>query len=108
MGTTEGLPRLLAERQAAEYLGIAEVTLRRRRTAGQIGFIRIGRQARYTEHHLLNYLEQQTCQPASAPALLLDQRKGSTWRDANERKQCASLGTRAAGEARAAETYRMT
>lgn len=68
MGAAERLPELFTEAAAAEYLGIAEVTLRRRRAAGQIGFTRIGRAAKYTENHLLNYLEQQTCQPASASA----------------------------------------
>jgi len=68
MGAAERLPELFTEEQAADYLGVAEVTLRRRRAAGMIGFTRIGRQARYTETHLLNYLEQQTCQPASVSA----------------------------------------
>lgn len=68
MGAAERLPELFTEAAAAEYLGIAEVTLRRRRAAGQIGFTRIGRAAKYTEIHLMNYLEQQTCQPASASA----------------------------------------
>ncbi|MGE8211386.1 MAG: helix-turn-helix domain-containing protein [Stenotrophomonas rhizophila] len=68
MGAAERLPDLFTEEQAAAYLGVAEVTLRRRRAAGEIGFTRIGRQARYTETHLLNYLEQQTCQPASVSA----------------------------------------
>ncbi|QBN68199.1 DNA-binding protein [Xanthomonas oryzae pv. oryzae] len=50
------------------YLDVSEITLRRFRKRGIIGHIRIGKAIKYTEQHLLNYLEQQTCQPASASA----------------------------------------
>lgn len=68
MGAAEKLPELYAEAAAASYLGIAEITLRRIRKRRQIGHIRIGKAVKYTENHLLEYLEQQTCQPASASA----------------------------------------
>jgi len=68
MSAAEKLPALFTEAEAAEYLGVAEITLRRHRTKGQIGFIRIGKFIKYTETHLLKYLEQHTCQPASASA----------------------------------------
>ena len=68
MGAAEKLPELYTEAVAASYLGIAEITLRRIRTRNLIGHIRIGKAIRYTENHLLEYLEQQTCQPASASA----------------------------------------
>lgn len=68
MGAAEKLPELYTEAIAASYLGIAEITLRRIRTRNLIGYIRIGKAIRYTENHLLEYLEQQTCQPASASA----------------------------------------
>lgn len=68
MGAAERLPELYTEEEAAAYLGVSEITLRRRRTAGELGFMRIGRAIKYTETHLLKYLEQQTCQPASASA----------------------------------------
>lgn len=72
MDTSE-LPKLFTEAQAASYLGVAEITLRRQRAAHRIAYVRIGRQARYTEAHLLSYIEQQTYRPtlvalsASAP-----------------------------------------
>lgn len=65
MGAAEKLPELYTEAIAASYLGIAEITLRRIRTRNMIGYIRIGKAIRYTENHLLKYLEKQTCQPAS-------------------------------------------
>lgn len=68
MGAAERLPELYTEEDAAAYLGVSEITLRRRRAAGELGFMRIGRAIKYTETHLLKYLEQQTCQPASASA----------------------------------------
>ncbi|GEM_PF-2121113 len=68
MGAAEKLPELYTEAVAASYLGIAEITLRRIRARNLIGYIRIGKAIRYTETHLLEYLEQQTCQPASASA----------------------------------------
>lgn len=70
MGAAEKLPELYAEAAAASYLGIAEITLRRIRKRRQIGHIRIGKAVKYTETHLLEYLEQQTCQPASALATI--------------------------------------
>ena len=68
MSAAEKLPTLFTEEEAAEYLGVAEITLRRHRTAGKIGFIRIGKFIKYSETHLLKYLEQHTCQPVSASA----------------------------------------
>ncbi|QGW65926.1 helix-turn-helix domain-containing protein [Lysobacter soli] len=69
MSAAEKLPTLFTEEEAAAYLGVAEITLRRHRTAGKIGFIRIGKFIKYSETHLLKYLEQHTCQPASASAI---------------------------------------
>lgn len=68
MGAAEKLPELYTEGVAASHLGISEITLRRIRNRGEIGHIRIGKAVKYTEHHLLKYLEQQTCQPASVSA----------------------------------------
>lgn len=68
MGAAEKLPELYTEAVAASYLGVAAVTLRRIRKRGHIDHVRIGKAVKYTEHHLLKYLEQQTCQPASASA----------------------------------------
>ena len=68
VSAAEKLPELYTEAVAASYLGIAEITLRRIRTRNLIGHVRIGKAVRYTEIHLLQYLEQQTCQPASASA----------------------------------------
>lgn len=68
MGAAERLPELYTEAEAAAYLRVAEITLRRRRKAGMIGYTRVGRKAKYTQVHILKYLEQQTCQPASVSA----------------------------------------
>lgn len=68
MNAAERLPDLFTEAVAASYLGVAEITLRRIRKRGHIGHLRIGKAIKYTEHHILKYLEQQTCQPASALA----------------------------------------
>lgn len=68
MGAAERLPELYTEAAAASYLGISEITLRRFRVRGAIAHIRIGKAVKYTERHLLNYLEPQTCPPASALA----------------------------------------
>lgn len=70
MSAAERLPELYTEAVAASYLGISEITLRRIRTRNLIGHIRIGKAVRYTENHLLNYLERQTCQPVSALATI--------------------------------------
>ncbi|MNM48482.1 Helix-turn-helix domain protein [compost metagenome] len=68
MSAAERLPDLYTEAFAAAYLGVAEITLRRIRKRGHIGHVRVGKFIKYTEHHLLKYLEQQTCQPDSALA----------------------------------------
>ncbi|MDC6412868.1 helix-turn-helix domain-containing protein [Xylella fastidiosa] len=66
MGAAEKLPELYTEEEAARYLGVSEVTLRRFRKQKRIGYIRIAKTPKYTEYHLLKYLEQHTCLPASA------------------------------------------
>ncbi|HHW4682332.1 MAG TPA: helix-turn-helix domain-containing protein [Xylella sp.] len=65
MGAAEKLPELYTEDEAARYLGVSEVTLRRFQKQKKIGYVRIAKTPKYTEHHLLKYLEQQTCFPAS-------------------------------------------
>jgi len=69
MGAAERLPELFTEEEAAAYLDVSVVTLRRRRAAGEMGFMRMGRTIKYTEKHLLDYLEQNTCQPSFASAI---------------------------------------
>ncbi len=69
MSAAEKLPELFTEAQAAEMMGMAEVTLRRYRKQQKIAFIRLGGSGRirYTEQQLLQFLENMTC-PASALA----------------------------------------
>ena len=66
------LPRLLTEKEAAEALGVSKATLVRLRRAGRITFTRIRGRIRYTEDHLLAYIEgeTQTCREneRTAPA----------------------------------------
>ncbi|WP_430539683.1 helix-turn-helix domain-containing protein [Luteimonas terrae] len=54
------LPRLLSEAEAAAYLEISEITIKRIRARGEIAHVRIGRKTRYTEQHLLEYLTAQS------------------------------------------------
>lgn len=54
------LPNLLSEADAAEYLGVATSTLRRWRSAGKISHVIIGNSVKYTDHHLLGFLETHT------------------------------------------------
>jgi excisionase family DNA binding protein len=54
-----GLPRLLSESEAAEYLGVTELTLYRWRKRGLIACIMVGKSPRYTEQHIADYLVAQ-------------------------------------------------
>jgi excisionase family DNA binding protein len=65
--TISTLPKLYTEAEAAEYLRLAERTLQRKRRCRQIGFIMIGRRAKYKEQHLLDYLESQECKAPPKP-----------------------------------------
>ena len=59
--TIATLPKLYTEDEAAEYLGIKSDTLARIRRAGRIAhIITAGRRVRYTEPHILAYLEEQS------------------------------------------------
>ena len=51
------LPRLLTEAEAAQALGVSVDTLRRERKAGKIRHTVIRGRIRYTENHLLEYIE---------------------------------------------------
>ena len=55
--------RIYKEPELAEILNISSMTLKRIRYAGEISFLRIGTQVRYTESHLESYLEK--CQRKS-------------------------------------------
>ena len=59
------ISNVVGEREAAEYLGLARITLRMQRTRGaktgsvpKIPFIRMGRAIRYRIKDLEEYLEQ--------------------------------------------------
>jgi len=60
-------PQLMSEQAAAERLDVHPATLVRWRKRGLIGFIQHGRQVRYTEQHLLDYLTQQEVRPCRDP-----------------------------------------
>ncbi|WP_448098140.1 helix-turn-helix domain-containing protein [Luteibacter yeojuensis] len=51
------LPHLYSEAEAAEYLGITELTLYRWRKAGKIACMMVGKSPRYSEQHILDYLK---------------------------------------------------
>jgi excisionase family DNA binding protein len=51
------LPRLLTEGEAADALGVSVDTVRRERKADKIRHTVIGGRVRYTENHLVAYIE---------------------------------------------------
>lgn len=53
-------PKLLTTKQAAAYLGVAEITLRRWRSEGNVRlpFVRIGGRVRYSRAALEKYVEK--------------------------------------------------
>jgi excisionase family DNA binding protein len=68
MGAAERLPHLYAEAEAAEYLGVTELTLYRWRKAGKIACIMVGKSPRYTDQHITEYLKARECNASnSAP-----------------------------------------
>jgi len=56
MEATESYPNLLSEKQAAERLGVARITLLRAREAGRIRFFRIGTRVLYSAEQLTEFL----------------------------------------------------
>jgi excisionase family DNA binding protein len=58
MEATESYPNLLSEKQAAERLGVARITLLRAREAGRIRFFRIGTRVLYCAEQLTEFLER--------------------------------------------------
>ena len=68
MGAAERLPHLYSEAEAAEYLGVTELTLYRWRKRGTIACIMVGKSPRYTDQHITDYLKARECQASnSAP-----------------------------------------
>lgn len=63
------LPALLTEAEAAEYLGVTELTLYRWRKAGKISCYTASKSPRYSEQHILDYLKahEVPVMPASGP-----------------------------------------
>src|SRR5438132_773205 len=57
MEATQSYPNLLSEKQAAERLGVARITLLRAREAGRIRFFRIGTRVLYCTEQLTEFLE---------------------------------------------------
>ena len=49
--------RLKSERGAADFLGLTYGAMQRLRNAGEFPFVLIGRQHKYDEHDLLDWLE---------------------------------------------------
>src|SRR5438309_1781404 len=64
MESTESYPNLLSEKQAAERLGVARITLLRAREAGRIRFFRIGTRVLYNQEQLNDFLT--TCERKGA------------------------------------------
>lgn len=58
-------PRLLTVQQAAEYLGVSPVTVRRRITSGTLAVVRDGGIIRVSERALVDYVAAHT-RPAAA------------------------------------------
>lgn len=53
------IPALLTEREVADVFGVSVDTIRRLRRAGKISHTSIGGRIRYTEEHVLAYLERE-------------------------------------------------
>jgi excisionase family DNA binding protein len=66
MGAAERLPHLYTEAEAAEYLGVNELTLYRWRRRGQIACMMVGKSPRYTDQHITDYLKARECQVSSS------------------------------------------
>lgn len=76
-----GLPRLLSESEAAEYLGVTELTLYRWRKRGLIACIMVGKSPRYTEQNVLDYLADR-----EVPAVPIAESKSKPVRRGSSRK----------------------
>jgi len=63
------MPRLMTTEQAAEFLQLAPYTLRRKARDGQVPVMRIGRQWRYEETTLREWLAQGCPTRAEQPTL---------------------------------------
>jgi len=63
------MPRLMTTEQAAEFLQLAPYTLRRKARDGQVPVMRIGRQWRYEETTLREWLAQGCPTQEKAPDL---------------------------------------
>ena len=60
---------LLTEDEAAERLKLCTKTLRKARQRGELSFVRFGRNVRYSESDLAQYIERsRECPSISAPA----------------------------------------
>jgi len=76
--TVVPFPHLMSEHAAAVRLDVHPATLVRWRKRGLIGFIQHGRQVRYTEQHLLDYLVQQEVKPCNDPQKMNADRSANT------------------------------
>jgi len=65
---TDGIPKLLTEKDAAVALGISIDTLRRERKRQRIGYTVIGGRVRYTQEQLSAYIAKGSISPCSASA----------------------------------------
>ncbi|MED5546088.1 MAG: helix-turn-helix domain-containing protein [Pseudomonadota bacterium] len=73
--TSMSAPALFTEQEAAQALKVCTRTLRKARQDGALSFVRIGRNVRYSEADLAQFIERsRECLSTSAPA----RRSGST------------------------------
>lgn len=72
MGAAEKLPHLYSEAEAADYLGVTELTLYRWRKRGLIACIMVGKSPRYTEQHITDYLKARECQASNSAPIPLN------------------------------------
>ena len=64
--TTQTVPALLTEREAAEFLGVSPIWLQRDRWRGpQLRFVKIGRHVRYRASDLATFVDAHTKAAAS-------------------------------------------
>lgn len=57
------LPKLFSEGDAARYLDVSLITLRRWRLGGKIGCVMVGKSPKYTEQQILDFVAVNTVPP---------------------------------------------
>jgi len=75
----EQLPAHYSEEEVAEYFCVSVDTLRRERKRGEIKCFRVGTKPRYTDKHILDYLNsKEICEKTDTPLATAGSRSAAT------------------------------